>query len=81
MKIKYIYTHNMIWLNKFHKFHMAAVVSIVSRYDLSIDGRHRNQPFMHFLLPIMLVLCSNINSIDVKNLILLFECYIREFTI
>ena len=34
---------------------------------------------MFFKLPIMLVLCSNMNNIDVK--ILLLECSIRIFTI
>ena len=36
-------------------------------------------PIMLFMLPIMLVLCSNMNNIDVK--ILLLECSIRVFTI
>ena len=34
---------------------------------------------MLFMLPIMLVLCSNMNNADVK--ILLLECSIRVFTI
>ena len=38
----------MIWipydgLNKFHSFHVVAVVNIISRRGLSIDA-HRNQP-------------------------------------
>ena len=36
-------------------------------------------PIMLFLLPIMLVLCSNMNNINVK--ILLLECSIRVFAI
>ena len=36
-------------------------------------------PIMLFKLSIMLVLCSNMNNIDVK--ILLLECFIRIFTI
>ena len=36
-------------------------------------------PIMLFILPIMLVLCFNMNNIDVR--ILLLECSIRVFTI
>ena len=38
-------------------------------------------PIMHmlFMLPIMLILCSNMNNIDVK--VSLLECSIRVFTI
>ena len=30
------------WLNKFYGLHMAAVISIDSRHDVSIHTRHRN---------------------------------------
>ena len=36
-------------LNKFYKFYVAAVIGIVSRYILSIDVHHENQPNMHKL--------------------------------
>ena len=32
------------WLNKFYNFHIAAVAGNVSRHDLKIEGRYRNQP-------------------------------------
>ena len=37
------------WLNKFYRFYVAAVVSIVSRCDLSIDVHHEKQPNKHKL--------------------------------
>ena len=34
------------WLNKFYSFCMAAIVSIISRHALAIEGRHRHQPYI-----------------------------------
>ena len=32
------------WLNKFYSFYMAAIVSMISRYSLTVEEHHRNQP-------------------------------------
>ena len=32
------------WLNKFYNFYITAIVSIVSRYGLTIEACHSNQP-------------------------------------
>ena len=42
--ISYVIQTMYDWLNKFYSFYIAAVVSSVSRCDLSIDVCHRNRP-------------------------------------
>ena len=37
------------WLNKFYSFYAAAVLSIISRHDLSIDAQCENQLNLHKL--------------------------------
>ena len=59
---------------------LSQIIYYVQKFAQYVFGNFpKFLPIMLFMLPIMLVLCSNMNNTDAK--ILLFECSIRVFTI